>query len=171
MSPFLFMRLRARRKSTGVAIVTAIFLLVVVAGLAVAVISLSTSQQDSSAKDLQGQRAYQAAKAGVEWAAFQGLTTYTPPQPSRALNCSTATPAPAPTNVALPSGTTLSAFTVTVRITCDVNAGGLGGGDGNDQTGWRVSVRSTACNQPVNGLCPSAAPGPDYVQREITAQL
>jgi MSHA biogenesis protein MshP len=175
-----FMRLRARGKSAGVAIVTAIFLLVVVAGLAVAVVSLSSSQQEASARDVQAQRAYQAAKAGVEWAAYRGLRTNfpegqlpPPPQPSVALGCpavaGTNNP-PAPISF-VPPAATLSGFTVTVRVTCDVDGGGVGDRSPNDQTAWHVSIESTACNQPVNGACPNNAPGQDYVQRVIRAQL
>jgi MSHA biogenesis protein MshP len=171
MKTSTFMRLRARSKSAGVAIVTAIFLLVVVAGLAVAVVSLTTAQQDASAKDLQGQRAYLAAKAGVEWALMRGLQSgLTPPQPAVTFGC-TATQQPAPLPVALPQNTTLSAFTVTVTITCDAGVAGVAGGGANDPTAHHVVISSTACNQPANGVCPNAAPGPDYVQRVITAQL
>jgi len=173
MKPSTFMRLSTRRKSAGVAIVTAIFLLVVVAGLAVAVVSLSTSQQDASARDVQAQRAYQAAKAGVEWAAYRGMRSQSPAQPSVAFGCpaapGTANP-PAPISF-VPPAATLSGFTVTVRVTCDVDGGGVGDRSPNDQTAWHVSIESTACNQPVNGACPNNAPGQDYVQRVIRAQL
>ena len=67
------MKLRMIRKSGGVALVTAIFLLVVLSGLAVAVVSLTTSQQSAAAQDEQSARAYQAARAGMEWALFISL--------------------------------------------------------------------------------------------------
>jgi MSHA biogenesis protein MshP len=166
MKPSIF----RRGKSAGVAIVTAIFLLVVVAGLVVAIVSLNTTQQDASAKDLQGQRAYQAARAGIEWALYKGLQSgLTPPQPSTSLVCGS------PNNVALPSGTTLSSFTVTVAITCDIPAleSGIAGSGPNDPTAYHVLIESVACNQPgANGRCPNlVSPGPDYVQRRVTAQL
>lgn len=155
-----------RRKCAGVAMVTAIFLLVVVAGLAVAIVSMTTTQQDTSTKDLQGQWAYQAARAGIEWALYTGLQSgLTPPQPSTSLVCG-ATP-----NVALPAGT-LSSFTVTLEIICDnPRVGGIAGGGANDPTAYHVLIRSTACNQPLNGSCLNTTKGPDYVQRQITAQL
>jgi len=174
MKPSIF----RRGKSAGIAIVTAIFLLVVVAGLVVAIVSLTTSQQDASAKDLQGQRVYQAAHAGIEWALYQGLQSQLaqpqpqPVQPSVALGC-TGTPI----NVVLPTQTTLSSFTVTVRVTCDNPPNGIAGGtlnppDANDPTGYHVFIESNACSQPgANGFCPNATPGPDYVQRRVTAQL
>jgi MSHA biogenesis protein MshP len=56
---------RRLRRGTGVGLVTAIFLLVVLAGLAVAMVSLSGVQQAGSALDVQGARAYQEASAGI----------------------------------------------------------------------------------------------------------
>jgi len=163
-----FTRLRARRKSSGIAIITAIFLLVVVAGLGVAVVSLTTAQQDASAKYMLGLRAYQAARAGVEWALFTGLQAggANPPQPSTSLGCGSNT------TMALP-GTTLNGFRVTVAVTCDgpAEVSGVAGGGANDPTAFHVAITSTACNQPANGACPNPAPGPDYVQRVLNAQL
>jgi MSHA biogenesis protein MshP len=60
-------------RQSGVGLVTAIFLLVVLAGLGVAMVSLFTSQQASADLDLQGARAYQAARAGIEWGLYQRL--------------------------------------------------------------------------------------------------
>jgi MSHA biogenesis protein MshP len=60
-------------RQSGVGLVTAIFLLVVLAGLGVAMVSLFTSQQASADLDLQGARAYQAARAGIEWGVYQRL--------------------------------------------------------------------------------------------------
>jgi MSHA biogenesis protein MshP len=162
MKPAIFMR----RKSAGIAIVTAIFLLVVVAGLAVAMVSLTTTQEDASGKDLQGMRAYQAARAGIEWALYRGLQSgLTPPQPATSLVCGSQN------NVAMPAGNTLSSFTVTVLVICDGQVSGIAGKDANDPTAYHVLIRSIACNQPVNGVCLNTVPGPDYVQREIRAQL
>lgn len=54
----------------GFSLVSAIFLLVVVAALGAFALTISTSQQQSQTLDLMGSRAYQAARAGIEWAAF-----------------------------------------------------------------------------------------------------
>jgi MSHA biogenesis protein MshP len=61
------------RIQRGISIVTAIFLVVVLAALGVAMMNFSTVQSISSADDVQGSRAYQAARAGVEWGAYQVL--------------------------------------------------------------------------------------------------
>jgi MSHA biogenesis protein MshP len=162
---------RVRRKSAGVAIVTAIFLLVALAGLAVAIVTLTTTQQSASALDVQGQRAYQAARAGVEWALYIGLATgdQIPFGAAGRLGCDAQS---ASKSFPMPVGTTLSAFTVTV--TCGPRIPGVAGSnpnDANDPTGGHFVIISRACNQPVNGACPNPSPGPDYVQREIRAQL
>lgn len=53
----------------GFAIVSAIFLLVVLAALGAFMLTLSTTQQLTSAQDIEGSRVYWAAKAGIQWAA------------------------------------------------------------------------------------------------------
>ena len=57
----------------GFALMTAIFLLVVLAGLGAVMVTLSTVQQTTSAQDLQGSRAYQAARSGIEWGVYQAM--------------------------------------------------------------------------------------------------
>src|SRR4051812_45809727 len=93
-------------RQRGVSLVTAIFLLVVLSGLAGAMINVYISQQVSSGLDIQGARAYHAARAGIEWGLYQQL------QNNRCSNTATIVP-PAPT---------LSAFSVT--ITCTLTATG-----------------------------------------------
>ncbi len=58
----------------GFAIVSAIFLLVVLGALGAFMVTLSTVQHTTSTQDMQGARAYQAARAGIEWGAYQVLT-------------------------------------------------------------------------------------------------
>jgi len=57
----------------GFSLASAIFLLVVIAALGTFAVTLSTTQQQSSALDVTGVRAYQAALAGIEWGAYQVL--------------------------------------------------------------------------------------------------
>ena len=61
----------AAQRMQGFAIVTAIFILVVLAALGAFIVSISTNQQIGTALDIQGVRAYQAAKSGVEWGIYQ----------------------------------------------------------------------------------------------------
>jgi MSHA biogenesis protein MshP len=59
-----------RKLQRGFSIVSAIFLLVVLAFLGVAMTTFSTTQNQSAAMDVMGSRAFQAARAGIEWAAY-----------------------------------------------------------------------------------------------------
>ncbi len=88
-----------RRASRGFSLVTAVFLLVVLAGLGAAMVNIAGSSQSAVALDVQGARAYQAARAGIEWGLYQQLQLE---------SCA------GTTSFSLPSGTTLSPFTVTV---------------------------------------------------------
>lgn len=58
----------------GFSLISAIFLLVVLAGLGAAMVTFSTAQHQGLALDLLGSRAYQAANAGIEWAAYNIAT-------------------------------------------------------------------------------------------------
>jgi MSHA biogenesis protein MshP len=59
---------RIRQMQRGFAAVAAIFLVVVLAALGSFMLTFSNTQQITSAQDLQGSRAYWAARAGLEWA-------------------------------------------------------------------------------------------------------
>ena len=54
----------------GFSLPTAIFLLVILALLGAFMISLSTTQNAMSVQDVQGSRAYHAARGGMEWALY-----------------------------------------------------------------------------------------------------
>lgn len=57
----------------GFSLISAVFLLVVIAALGTFAVTLSTTQQQSAALDIMGSRAYQAARTGVEWGVYQVL--------------------------------------------------------------------------------------------------
>jgi MSHA biogenesis protein MshP len=142
----------------GFAVISAIFILVVLAALGAFIMSISSNQQIGSALDIQGVRAYQAARSGVEWGMFQVNSTpaynfgYTSPDPN-----TRACPA-SPANF-IPAAPTLASFTVTVS--CVATAGTFGGPT-------TFEVHSVACNQPFGGACPNAAgPGSNYVERRL----
>lgn len=99
---------RPRRFAAGFVLPSAIFLLVILAALAAYMTTLSRTSHVSSALDVQGVRAHQAARAGIEWAAWQVVDPqglFPPPAPP----CP-----PSPSTVAL--GGSLAAFTV--NVTC-----------------------------------------------------
>lgn len=135
-----------KKLQKGFSIVSAIFLLVVLAFLGTAMITFSNTQQLSSAMDVMGSRAYQAARAGVEWGDYQVLRNGGACAPS--------------TN--LPAGTlggTLSGFTVTVACKA-VAASEVSAATG---TVTVYELTSTASQ--------GAAGNPDYVERRIQATI
>ena len=137
------------KKQAGVGLVTAIFLLVVIAGLAAAMVTVFTNQQASGQLDVQGARAYQAARAGIEWGLFRA---------TQGGSCDTTT------SFALPAASMLSGFSVTVICTTSPGPGG------DTATGVRT-IRATACNPSASGTCPNPTNSLDYVQRVIEVQL
>ena len=82
----------------GFAAIAAIFLVVVLAALGGFMLTFSNTQQLTSAQDVQGSRAYWAARAGLEW----GIASATASCPA--------------------SPTTLPVDTFTVLITCTPQA-------------------------------------------------
>lgn len=67
-------RFRSRfRKQHGVSAITAIFLLLLFAGLAALMANMISTSHATSAADVLSARAYQAARAGVEWGLYKVL--------------------------------------------------------------------------------------------------
>jgi len=139
------------RRQRGVGLVTAIFLLVVLAGLGVAMVSIFNAQQTGSNQDLQGARAYQAARAGLEWGLFQQL---------RNGRCD------ASKSFAMPAGSTLAGFQVVV--TC--SPPGTAPTDGS-QPLVRHIITATACSlADTQGGC-TPRNDADYVMRQLEAEI
>jgi MSHA biogenesis protein MshP len=70
-------------KQRGFSLIMAVFLIVVLGGIAVFIGRVSTMQHHSSALDEEGAMAYQAAKSGIEWGVYQAIESsscITPPQ-------------------------------------------------------------------------------------------
>lgn len=128
----------------GFAIFSAIFILVVLATLGAFILNISSSQQIGSALDVQGVRAYQAARAGIEWGLYQQL--------QGGVAC--------PAANFVPGASTMSGFTVSVTCVASVDAHG----------GPTVrTLTSTACTQPNAGACPNTSNhGALYVERRLT---
>jgi MSHA biogenesis protein MshP len=169
MSPELFTRRKATRsREAGFSLVSAIFLLVVLALLGALITSVTGMQQASGQLDLLGVRAYHSARAGMEWGAHQVLDPNTTLlQPTGCwptvddLNMPSC-PA-SPTHLSSLGGS-LSGFTVSV--TCQA----VDTTEGNRKV--RVfQIVATACNQPSGGSCPNAAPSSNYVERQLQASL
>ena len=63
----------SRAKQAGLSIISAIFMLVLLAALAAFMLTFSTSSNVTQAQDIQGSRAYWAARSGLEWGAYRVL--------------------------------------------------------------------------------------------------
>lgn len=146
----------------GFSIVTAVFLVVVLALLGAFIVSVTGLQQSSAQLDVQGVRAYQAARTGIEWAAWQvldpnndlpgvGGTANLPSCPGATTNLSSLAQSLVP-------------FTVTVTCSASTTT------EGNRNVA-AYQVMATACNQPSGGSCPNPAPATGYVERQIQATL
>jgi MSHA biogenesis protein MshP len=134
----------------GFSIVTAIFLLVVLAGLGAAMVTLSTSQNQSSAMDVMGSRAYQAARAGIEYAAYQIINNQTP---TTAAGCGTTIPQGS-------LGGTLSPFSVTVNCSSFPSSDSL--------INFIYYVSAVACTA---AACPGIPTDANYVERSISTKF
>jgi MSHA biogenesis protein MshP len=66
---------RLDRFQQGFAAIAAIFLVVVLAALGAFMLTFSNTQQLTSAQDIQGSRAYWAARAGLEWGVAKVAST------------------------------------------------------------------------------------------------
>jgi MSHA biogenesis protein MshP len=139
----------------GFSLVTAIFLLVVLAGLGAMMMTFFTAQQQISASDIVGSRADQAARAGVEWSAFQIIQSVAAGG-TYAAGCE-AGPSPYTVSVALPA--TLDAFNVNVECSYTPPV------SGTVKTGV-YAITSTASG--VNGATPGSV---DYVERVLSAAI
>jgi MSHA biogenesis protein MshP len=138
---------RRASAESGFVLPSAIFLVVILAALGGYMVTLSRTSHMSGALDIQGSRAYQAARAGMEWAAWQVVNL-----PPVALPNPVPTPCPLPFPSSFTPTGTLAAFAVTV--TCVRTA--------HDDGGALVEVYQ------VTSTATSGVPGTvDYVDRQI----
>ena len=125
----------------GFTLVTALFLLVVVALLSVYMISLRSVQQQTLVYGVQGARAMQAARTGIEWGIYRSLTDNACPTTEF--------------NFTLPDAT-LSAFTITVTCTSTAHTEGT-------TTINTFQLRAVAETNTYGSL--------DYVSRQLEASV
>lgn len=129
------------KRSRGFALASGIFLLVILALLGAFMLNMSNTQHLTSAQDMQGSRAYRAARMGLEWAA----ATLAP---------LTACPAATTTLDTAPDG-------FTVVVTCVVNTYNEAGpaGDIPRPVFWITSTAASA----------GAVGSVSYVERSLNA--
>lgn len=129
----------------GFALISAIIILVVLAGLGAFAASFIPMQQMGSAADVMGVRALYAARSGLEWGAYQ----ITQGGPSCLASSSNTFPS-----------TAASMQGITVTVACDGSKAPL------------YKITATACTQPSGSACPNTS-GPTnvYVERQVEMVL
>lgn len=100
-----------RAPARGFAMVSAIFLMVVLALLGGLMVTMSNTQQISAVRDTIGTRAYYAARAGIEWGAYRAL--------QGGVAC--------PFSAVLPNAVTATGFSV--QVSCSATTHNEGGAD------------------------------------------
>lgn len=141
--------LRARSQR-GIGVIAALMILVILAGLSAAIVSLSTGQHMASAQDVLASRAWQVASAGTEGGLFRALR-----------------------NAACDTQTWTSADYPEFRVTVACAATNYNDGEtvpGTARVLRVFRVIATACNGSA-ASCPdnAAAAGPGYVERQRVA--
>jgi MSHA biogenesis protein MshP len=149
-------RMRAARPERGFLIIAAVFLLVVLAGLVAYMTTVSSTSQAASAADFNSARAYQAARAGAEWASYRILQGA-----GGAGTLETQCAAGTATARNLTFGTALSGFTATVNCTGAILTEGAA-------TVTVYQIVSTGCNQ---ATCPTVTTSATYAERQVSLTL
>lgn len=136
-------------RQSGFSIVAGLFLIIIIAGLGIFMVNMYLSQQTNSNQDVLGARAYQAAKAGIEWGTYQIMSPEN----------GTAVVAPYACAGAMGTPTfsgTLQNFTV--NVSCTVNSTTEG-------------ANTIRVYQITSNASFGTAPSPDYIERQMTARV
>ena len=148
------------QRNRGFAIVAAIFLLVILSALATFIVSVSTGQHIGQAMDVEGERAFQAANAGMDWARFRIAATNACPANSNwgATN----------TSFGFVGTATLGSYVATVECRVPEPATTVGA-----VATTVFEVRVTACNKPqaAEPRCPGVVNTFGYVERQMIGLL
>jgi MSHA biogenesis protein MshP len=143
-----------RRRASGFALILALFMLVSLAAIGAYMLTVSTGQVEAGVQDEQGSRAYQAARAGIEWGAFQVLQNS---GDSFASNCTT-------------GGSSSQAFSLAgglAAFRAEVACQRFGPETEGAASVTVYRLTSTGCN---NNPCGSGL-GPTYVERQLQLTL
>jgi MSHA biogenesis protein MshP len=134
-----------KQGAQGFVLPAAIFLLVVLGGLAGWMVQLTQATHAQDALTIEGERAYRAAEAGLEAGIYAARVSG---------SCAAQT---------LTFSGQLTRFTATVSCTSSTADEG-----GNTITFYEII--SQACNQPASGACPNATPSlVEYAERRMHA--
>ena len=136
-----------RAGQRGFAAIAALFLVVTLAAMGGFMLTFSNTQQLTSAQDVQGTRAYWAARAGLEWGQAQVAASASDP------------PACPASPTSLPGGSATLDGGFTVSVTCSRQS--------HAEAGLSVHLFT------LTAIARNAAnPGdPGYVERSVTASL
>jgi MSHA biogenesis protein MshP len=152
------MKPRAQREK-GFALMAAVFILVTLAAISVYLMTISTGQLAAATQDEQASRAYQAARTGIEWGAYQLLRNS---GVGFGANCTggggTASQTLSLGAMGVPGGT-VSYF---AEVTC--NRVGSETEGGTPVSVYRVTV--TGCNRATCGTADAT-----YVERQLQLTL
>jgi MSHA biogenesis protein MshP len=139
-------------RSRGFSTAVAIFLLVVFAVLGAAMVTVSTMQHTETALDIRGARAYQAARAGIEWGLYRAL------DPDQLIAAASTPPACWAGSPTVTLSGDLAAFTTTVTCS-EVNSPA-------DELGKNVRVYL------LTATASAGTPGTSaYVERQISVSV
>jgi len=142
-------------RQRGFGAIAAIVILVILAGLSAALVSLGTAQHMTSAQDIMSARAQQAARAGTEWGLFRALSTTTPADTWK--TCSNL------------SGTLDLTADTGLHVSVSCNSQVYNEGETAPGTVRTYTITAVACPA---ASCPSTDPaivsGPGYVERTRT---
>ena len=135
------------RRAKGFALILALFLIVSLAAIGAYLLTVSNAQVESGIMDEHSARAYQAARGGLEWGAYQVL---------QAGNCwvGTTTIGPFPADLA----------NFSASVTCTEFPPETEGG----ASIATFRITSTGCN---DAACPIVAAVPGYVERQLQLTL
>lgn len=139
---------RLQRTQQGFAAIAAIFLVVVLAALGGFMLTFSNTQQLTSAQDVQGSRAYWAARYGLEWAI--GGVFATAPVPPAVLPLATCPV------VAVPAA--IDGFTLTISCTPQAY----------DEAGVTRTIFNLTSTARTTG---GAAGGVGFIERSVSVSL
>lgn len=154
-------------RQQGFAVVAAIVVLVMLAGMAAYLASISSAQHASVGLDIQGGRALQAARSGMDWGISRVIN-----EPAAfgvdALGPTSCITGARTVNLSTGSGGDLPAYAgLRVSVTCRASTFT----DGVALISY--SLTATACNRPnAAGSCPNTNdPGADYIERRVSTQV
>jgi MSHA biogenesis protein MshP len=138
---------RVRSGSAGFALMAALFIIVTLAAIAAYLLTISTGQVAAASQDEQASRAYQAARAGIDWAAYGVLRN---------------SPASCTASQTIPLHQGLEGFWV--QVNCSQIGTETEGGSSVDI----FLVTATGCNR---AACGPANTDATYVERQLQLTL